>query len=145
MVLHILYFLTKKIPVPLTGLIDIIFLFSPEKGSDISCKLSPLETICMQCRNLFSEKNKENISICRQLKILPRVLNVRFDLFFKYRDVIKICAQAHPTFCNPSVRKSKTGTGLNFCYAICLFVQYSDVPIGLVHKKASVFSNYQGL
>ena len=37
----------------------IFFLFFSEKtGSDISCKLSPEETICMKCQNL---KNKENI------------------------------------------------------------------------------------
>ena len=35
--------------------------FSQKTGSDLSCKLSPLETICMQCQNLFSGKNKKNI------------------------------------------------------------------------------------
>ena len=36
-----------------------------------------LETICMKCQILFSGKN---ISICRQLKILPRVLSVNYFL-----------------------------------------------------------------
>ena len=36
------------------------FLFFPRKQVfDISCKLSPLETICMKCQNLFSGKNKK--------------------------------------------------------------------------------------
>ena len=37
------------------------FLFFPEIGFDISCKLSPKETICMKCQILFSETNKEDI------------------------------------------------------------------------------------
>ena len=45
-------------------------------GFDIASKLSPLETICMQCQILFSGKNKKNISNCRPMKILPRVLRV---------------------------------------------------------------------
>ena len=31
----------------------------------------------MKCHILFSEKNKKNISKCRLLKILPRVLSVK--------------------------------------------------------------------
>ena len=31
----------------------IIFLFSQKTGFDISCKLSPMETICMKCQILF--------------------------------------------------------------------------------------------
>ena len=71
---------------------DVIFLIFPRKqdltfhancllsqktGFDISCKLSPKETICMKCQILFSGKNKKNISKCRLLKILPRVLSVK--------------------------------------------------------------------
>ena len=36
-------------------------LFSQKTGFDISCKLSPKETICMKCQILFSGKNKKNI------------------------------------------------------------------------------------
>ena len=52
---------------------EIFFLFFPQKtGSDISCKLSPQETICMKCQILFFEKNKKKLSsICRLLK-MPR-------------------------------------------------------------------------
>ena len=32
--------------------------FSPNIGCDISCKLSPLETICMNCQSLFLRKKK---------------------------------------------------------------------------------------
>ena len=45
--------------------------FSQKTGFYISCKLSPLETICMKCQNLISGENKKNISICFLLKILP--------------------------------------------------------------------------
>ena len=34
----------------------------------------------MKCYILFSEKNKKNISKCRLLKILPRVLSVKEKL-----------------------------------------------------------------
>ena len=34
---------------------------SQKTGFDISCKLSPMETICMKCQILFSRKNKKNI------------------------------------------------------------------------------------
>ena len=30
----------------------------------------------MKCQNQFSEKNKKNISMCKLLKILPKVLSV---------------------------------------------------------------------
>ena len=36
-----------------------------------------METVCMKCQNLFSGKNKKNISICYLLKILPRVLSIK--------------------------------------------------------------------
>ena len=34
----------------------------------------------MKCQNLFSAKNKKNISICCLLKILPIVLSVNVSL-----------------------------------------------------------------
>ena len=51
--------------------------FSMKTGFYISCKLSSKETICMKWQILFSGKNKKNISKCRLLKILPRVLSVK--------------------------------------------------------------------
>ena len=39
-------------------------IFSKKTGFDFSCKLSPMETICMKCQILFSGKTKKNISIC---------------------------------------------------------------------------------
>ena len=41
----------------------------------------------MKCHILFSEKNKKNISKCRLLKILPRMLSVKYiDLENPYPD-----------------------------------------------------------
>ena len=51
-------------------------------GLDIFCKLSPWETICMECQILFSGKNKKNISKCRLLKILPSMQSVRDMVIF---------------------------------------------------------------
>ena len=39
-----------------TLMIFFFFFFSQTTGLDISCKLSPLETICMKCQILFSGK-----------------------------------------------------------------------------------------
>ena len=50
--------------------VDCTFLFSQKTEFIISCKLSPLETICMICWILFSGKIKKNISVCLMLKIL---------------------------------------------------------------------------
>ena len=36
-----------------------IEIFSQETGFDISCKLSPVETICMKCQILFPGKYKK--------------------------------------------------------------------------------------
>ena len=47
----------------------------------------------MKCQILFSGKNKKNISKCRLLKILPRVLSVK-QMFF----VLNYCIQ--PEYCN---------------------------------------------
>ena len=35
--------------------------FSQKTGFDISCKLSPVETICMESQILFSGENNKNI------------------------------------------------------------------------------------
>ena len=40
---------------------EILSNFLQKKGFDISCKLSPMETICMKCQSLFSGKSKKNI------------------------------------------------------------------------------------
>ena len=44
----------------------------------------------MKCHILFSEKNKKNISKCRLLKILPRVLSVKqISHFYNRFDVTR--------------------------------------------------------
>ena len=75
----------------------IFFYFSLRKtGFDISCKLSPLETICMKCQNLFSRTNKNNISKCRLLKILPRVLSVKvLSINSETIDAVKLLNMMH--------------------------------------------------
>ena len=70
-----------------TTTISDIFLIFHKTGFDISCKLSPLKTIYMARQNLFSGKNKKNISICRLLKILPRVLSVNYNIQISHHDV----------------------------------------------------------
>ena len=65
------------------GILKYFSYFSQETGCDISCKLSPLETTCMKCQLLFSVENKKNISVCRLLKILPRVRSIKLSFMFK--------------------------------------------------------------
>ena len=56
-----------------------LLIFLRKQDFDISCKLSPKETICIIYQSLFSEKNKENISICYQLKSLPSRVSVNIQ------------------------------------------------------------------
>ena len=44
--------------------IDIFSFFSQKTGFDISCKLSPLETICMKCQNLLKIRNIFQYVVC---------------------------------------------------------------------------------
>ena len=50
--------------------------FSQKTGFDISCKLSPLETICMKCQILFSRKNKKTIINLLSAELAQRVVKV---------------------------------------------------------------------
>ena len=54
-------------------------------GFDLSCKLSPQETICTKGQSLFSGKNKKNILKCCMLKFLPCLLSVKF--VFQYKTI----------------------------------------------------------
>ena len=49
--------------------------FFSEKGSDILCKSSLKETICMKCLILFSGKTKKNISLS-SVEFTHSMLNV---------------------------------------------------------------------
>ena len=51
----------------------ILFLISSHRiGLDISCRLSPQETICMKYQSLVSGKDKNHISKCRLLIIITQ-------------------------------------------------------------------------
>ena len=50
--------------------------FSQKTAFVISCKLFPMETICMKCQILFPGKNKKNTSKYRLPKILPSVRSI---------------------------------------------------------------------
>ena len=54
----------------------LITFFSQKTGFDISCKLSPLETICMKCQSLFSGKNNKIFEIVICWFFLPSILSV---------------------------------------------------------------------
>ena len=52
--------------------------FSQKTGFDISCKLSPMQTICMRCQILFPGKNKKNIINFSSAEVAERVVKVNF-------------------------------------------------------------------
>ena len=59
-----------------------IFLFSffsQKIGFDISCKLPPLETICIKCQSLLSEKNKKKY-LKTSAEILHSILNINIHM-----------------------------------------------------------------
>ena len=54
-------------------------IFSKKIGFDSSCKLSPLETICMKCQNLFSGKNKKNIINLSSAELAERMAKFKCE------------------------------------------------------------------
>ena len=50
--------------------------FFQKTGYDISCKLSPMEAICMKRQILFSGKNKKNIISLSSAENAQRVVKV---------------------------------------------------------------------
>ena len=57
--------------------------FYKKTGFDISCKLSPFETICRECQNLFSGKDKK-IIISLSAELALRVVMVKSNLFYLF-------------------------------------------------------------
>ena len=58
----------------------VFVIFFPENRIWHFMQIVFMETICMKCQNMFSGKNnKKNISKCRLLKFLPRVLSAYFS------------------------------------------------------------------
>ena len=47
--------------------------FSQKTGFDISCILSPMETICMKCQILMSGNNKKNVTNLSSAEVAQRV------------------------------------------------------------------------
>ena len=59
---------------------ELIMFFSyffKKIGFEISCKLTPKESICMKCQSLFSGKYKKNISKSCLQKFLGSILRVK--------------------------------------------------------------------
>ena len=52
--------------------------FSQETDFNISCKLSPIETICMKYQNMFSGKYKINFTNVSSAELTKRVVKVNY-------------------------------------------------------------------
>ena len=63
------------------------FFFFWKTGFDISCKLFPLETICMKYQNLFSGKSMKNLINVSSAELAKRVVKVK---------VYKVCSADDP-------------------------------------------------
>ena len=81
----------------------------------MSCKLSPLETICMKCLILFPGKNKKSIPKCRLMKNLPGVLRVIIIIiiffFFEITNTLTLYKV------NISYISQKIGFGISFKFS----------------------------
>ena len=64
--------------------------FSQETEFDILCTLFPIMTVCIKCQVLFSWKNKKNISYCRLLKNLLRVLSIIQENIVSISDLLEL-------------------------------------------------------
>ena len=58
---------------------EIFFMHSKKIRFGISCKLSPLETVCMKYQSLFSGKNKKNIVNLSSAEFAHGVAKVQKD------------------------------------------------------------------
>ena len=75
----------------------IFFSYFPQKqGFDISCKLSPLETICIKCQTCFLGKIGKDILKCRLQKNLPSMLSRTQNDLVKYNTRIKQLHYVNP-------------------------------------------------
>ena len=63
--------------------------FSQQTGFDISCKLSPKETICIKCQILFSGKNKKNFINSSSAENAQRGVKVKKQIIKKKKILCK--------------------------------------------------------
>ena len=67
------------IKISVDNFLKYVSYFFPENRIDISCKLSPVETICLKCLILFSGKNKKNIINLSSAEIAQRVVKSKMN------------------------------------------------------------------
>ena len=66
-----------------------IFYFSQKTDFELSCKLSPMEEVCMKCQILFSGKKKTYINLS-SAELVQRVIKVKITCVFKSFCVISV-------------------------------------------------------
>ena len=66
------------------GILKYISYLSQKTEFDISCKVSPLMTTCTKCQNLFSGKNKKNITNLSSAEV-AHMVKVKTDCCMKPR------------------------------------------------------------
>ena len=92
----------------------------------------------MKYQNLFSGKNKKNISNCRLLKILPGVLSVKFNQqHYDKESACKYCPFYTPANDSGGVVWFYVGH-LCVCLAVHIFKPFPDDNLG--GKYQSIFT-----
>ena len=108
-----------------------LFMF-PRNSIDISCKLSPLETICMKCPILFPGKKEKNKYFkCRLLKILRRELNVKWNWFNNFWDFCPIWSKLYSFRVDPQRAHGVANV-------TSMSIQRHDVPSTLIRRWKNV-------
>ena len=96
---------------------------------DVSCKLSPKETVCIKCQSLFSGKNKKSTSK-RLLKFLPIMISVKcrmsnsnliffFFFFFFFFLMLSVNIWVYSIGGKKKCAKNWFVLGYGFCVVLC--------------------------
>ena len=103
---------------------ELFFLFFQKikKKTDISCKLSPWETICTKCQNHYSRKNKKHFKMS-SAHILPSIF------YPQAQDVLRLPTLYKRRVPTGYFMKSKTRDKVRtrFCDRPALFVHQSNM------------------
>ena len=86
----------------------IFFLFFSANSFDISCILSPKETICIKCQNLFSEKKKKKKNKKKIFQNLSEIFtqNAKHYQVLMYSNYLLVLAGSGCTFIVSTLKNS---------------------------------------
>ena len=107
--------------------------FSWKIGFGMSCKLSPLETICMKCQNLFSLKNKKSISKCCLLRFLSSMLSIKSEIIIIMILILHQCMMYCSIISSSSPLNKAGRLGLLACFRAWVIFKHYDFNSASMH------------